>query len=95
MPWSSAPPLFQMVSDLLTLRLRAARLALVQKVRSAEAQAQALGVPTEALIKVRQTLASHPLLSLPESFLRLSSTKAESPSRLTHIVALPRKGGIF
>lgn len=56
MPWSTEVPLADVMVRVLKLQLRAERLALARKLKTAEAQARALGLPCDELRDARRTL---------------------------------------
>jgi hypothetical protein len=61
MSWARDIPLFAMMADLFTLRLRAERLALVRKLHVAESQITAVGGTPDKLREIRHLIQRVPL----------------------------------
>ena len=84
MAWTNTPRVNKLVGDLLALRLRAERLALLRKVRVVESQASAAGAPSMPLRVAadgRDTGIFEPVV--------------KPARRVSHIVARPKEGSNF
>lgn len=96
MTWLKDTPAMRVISNAVELHLRAQRLALVQKLDLAEAQARNAGAPTEQLAQIRLSLTAQSILPKQEAFLELPvPSKVTRQRELQHISVVRRKGSIF
>lgn len=87
MPWARNIPVFAIMSDLLTLRLRVERLALVRKLHAAEAQIQQAGGSPQKIREIRHLIQRMQLQPHQDEF-----AVQRSPRRLERRVEVKTVG---